>query len=265
VTRAFGHVALVHPVSARTFAIGDIHGDLGALETLLGRLPEFGQDDTVVFLGDYVDRGPDSKAVVSRVRELERTCVAKVVALRGNHEDLWVECFTQPNMGFLLPRPNGCAETFRSFTGGPVLREGDEPSTEELARLFDVASWFPNDVVEWMGALPTWFENDHAIFVHAGLDGEGTEWKHPSAGRAKPLMWMREPDFYQGYHGKRVVFGHTKVTDLPLDHLGRIARIFDDPRDVWTRADLVGIDTGCGKGGFLSAIELPAMRVYESR
>ena len=78
-------------------------------------------------------------------------------------------------------------------------------------------------------------------------------------------MWMREPDFYRGYRGKRLLFGHTLVTELPLDHVGPIAKLFDDPKDVWVRGDLIGLDTGCGKGGFLSAVELPRMKVYESR
>jgi serine/threonine protein phosphatase 1 len=78
-------------------------------------------------------------------------------------------------------------------------------------------------------------------------------------------MWGREPDFFANYRGKTVVFGHTPTADLPLDHVGPVGKLFDDPGDVWLRGNLVGIDTGCGKGGFLSAIELPAGRVYESR
>jgi serine/threonine protein phosphatase 1 len=249
----------------RTFAIGDIHGDLAALEALLARLPEQTADDTLVFLGDYVDRGPDSRGVVERVQRIARESPARVVALRGNHEDLWVGCIAQPNLGFLLPRGNGCAETYRSYAGLAPLAEDEEPSAAEITRMVDVAAWMPRDVIDWMSSLPVWFENDHAIFVHAGLDGEGTEWKHPRDGREKPLMWMREPDFYAGYAGKRLVFGHTRVEDLPLDHVGPIRRLFDDPKDVWVRGDLIGIDTGCGKGGFLSAIELPRMRVFESR
>jgi serine/threonine protein phosphatase 1 len=52
---------------------------------------------------------------------------------------------------------------------------------------------------------------------------------------------------------------------LPVDHLGFLASLFDDPYDVWKSGHLVGVDTGCGKGGFLSAIELPSGKVYESR
>jgi serine/threonine protein phosphatase 1 len=153
----------------------------------------------------------------------------------------------------------------RSYLDLPPLAPTDELSPEQIRQLVDVRSWLPESVIEWMKTLQTWYEDDHAIYVHAGLDGEGTEWKHPRDGREKPLLWMREPDFFKGYHGKMVVFGHTCTRDLPIDHIGPIRKLFDDPGDIWVRNDLVGIDTACGKGGFLSAIELPRMKVYESR
>jgi serine/threonine protein phosphatase 1 len=247
----------------RTFAIGDIHGDLGSLNTLLSRLPIIAADDTLVFLGDYVDRGPDSRGVVERVRALASQTPARVVALRGNHEDEWLEALAKPNPAFILPRGNGCFEMFRSFTGGPVPTREDSPTAEEFPILVEPRVWIPADVAAWMAALPFWYEDEHAIYVHAGLEGEGTVWKHPRESALKPLLWMREPDFYAGYRGKRIVFGHTPTNDLPLDHIPPGTP--DDPNDVWMRGDLVAIDTGCGKGGFLSAVELPSMTVYESR
>jgi serine/threonine protein phosphatase 1 len=250
---------------ARTFAIGDIHGDLAALERLLGRLPALRPQDSVVFLGDYVDRGPDSRGVIERVRRVQAEAPCRVVTLRGNHEDKWIECWDEPAPGFLLQRGNGCVEMYRDFVGKPPLAPGEEPETEDIVGLIEVRKWLPPETVEWMKGLPLWYEDDHAIYVHAGLDGEGEVWQHPSQGRPRPLMWMREPDFFRGYRGKRLLFGHTVVTDLPLDHVGPIGKLFDDPKDVWVRGDLVGLDTGCGKGGFLSAVELPRMKVYESR
>src|SRR5215213_6317702 len=67
----------------RTLAIGDIHGCLTALDTLLGFVQPK-PDDRLVFLGDYVDRGPDSKGVLDRVIELHKA--GRAVCLRGNHE-----------------------------------------------------------------------------------------------------------------------------------------------------------------------------------
>src|SRR4051812_25100021 len=259
---------MMRAMRARTFVIGDIHGDLASLERLLGRLPELGEGDTVVFLGDYVDRGPDSRGVVERVRRFQAEAPCKVVALRGNHEDKWIACYHHAEPGFMLPPGNGCAQMFRSFTGGAPLAPDESLSPEEFARFFETKAWIPADVAAWMESLPLFYEDEHAIYVHAGLDGEGTEWKHPSEGRPKQLLWMREPDFFANYQGKTVVFGHTVTHELPdvhVGHLGRVAKFFDDPNDVWVRGDLFGIDTGCGKGGFLSALELPRKKVYESR
>ena len=78
-------------MSARTVAIGDIHGDLVHLLALWDALPALDGDDTLVFLGDYVDRGPDSAGVVRWIRDvLPMLTDARVVCLRGNHEDAWV-------------------------------------------------------------------------------------------------------------------------------------------------------------------------------
>ena len=78
-------------MSARTVAIGDIHGDLVHLLALWDALPALDGDDTLVFLGDYVDRGPHSADVVRWIRDvLPMLTDARVVCLRGNHEDAWL-------------------------------------------------------------------------------------------------------------------------------------------------------------------------------
>ncbi|MBI5516608.1 MAG: serine/threonine protein phosphatase [Deltaproteobacteria bacterium] len=259
----------------RTFAIGDIHGDLQALEALLGKLPSLTPRDTVVFIGDYVDRGPDGKGVIERVRRFVKDSPCPTITLRGNHEDLWLGCVQAPNLGFLLQRGNGAMETFRSFTGGERLRDDQTLEAEEMGRFLDVKGWFPEDVRAWMDALPLWHEDEHALYVHAGLEedeegagkdpGREPRWKHPRDSRPKVLMWMREPEFFKRYKGKRVVFGHTPVSDLPRAPRGLLSRLFHPLGEVWSHGDLLGIDTACGKGGHLSALELPAVRVHESR
>jgi len=244
----------------RTFAIGDVHGDSAGLDRLLARLPALTPDDTLVFLGDYVDRGPDGLGVVARVRALAAGGTpARVVTLRGNHEDKWIECWSEPDAVFLLSLQNGCAATFRSFSGGAALQPEERLSREEIARYVEVPSWFPRDLRTWMETLPFWHEDEHAIYVHAGLEGEGTVWKHPRESSTRAMLWMREPDFYSGYQDKRLVFGHTIVDELP-------GAPPPERRAIWRRdPHLIGIDTGAGKDGWLSAIELPALRAYDSR
>src|SRR5579884_2716074 len=77
--------------SAVTYAIGDIHGEVTLLRRLLALLP-FREEDTLVFLGDYLDRGEDSVATILALRELKRSH-PKCIFLRGNHEDAWLACW----------------------------------------------------------------------------------------------------------------------------------------------------------------------------
>ncbi len=222
--------------------------------------------DTIVFLGDYVDRGPQSQAVIERVRQLQAASPARIVALRGNHEDASLSRYQQPDPRILLQARNGCANTYRSFQGGAPLEDEESlwPDSAEEHHFLDVAAWLPRDIVEWMASLPLWFENDHGIFVHAGLErtAHGDGWKHPSQSRREDLLWMRRRDFFLGYEGKRLVFGHTTIDDLPVEGISFGA---DFEETIWRRGPLIGLDTACGKGGFLSAIELPSGKVYDSR
>lgn len=244
----------------RTFAIGDIHGELAHLERLLTRLPTLHSDDTLVFLGDYLDRGPDSKRVIERVSTLYQHVPAKVVTLSGNHEEAWLRSLKHPEPGFLLRPENGCFQTLRALTDCASASE-----MEQAAMLLQPTKWFPTWIHDWMDSLPLYYEDEHAIYVHAGLDGEGETWLHPKDGRKRNLLWCREPDFYRGYKGKRLCFGHTLTKELPVDHLSWFGKILDDPSDVWMRGDLIGLDTACGKNGYLSAIELPSGRIFASR
>jgi serine/threonine protein phosphatase 1 len=153
---------------------------------------------------------------------------------------------------------NGCAATFRSFTGGAVLGEDETVEIDEYPRLLDVPAWFPRDVFVWMKEqLELFYEDEHAIYVHAGLERDGDSgWKLPSDSDPQSILWMRDPSFYKTYKGKRLIFGHNPVSELPVE---------DSTGGAWVHGDLVGLDTGSGKGGFLSALELPAMKLYESR
>jgi calcineurin-like phosphoesterase family protein len=249
-------------MASRTFAIGDIHGDLAALKTLFDRLPTFADGDTVVFLGDYIDRGPDSAGVVAWVRDFIAATPAKVVALRGNHEDAWLQVIERGWPEFILPRGNGCLESYRSFRGEPVPDDDEVPTYDELEGMFEGA-FFPQPVVGWMNELPFFYEDDHAIYVHAGIKRVAGRFPHPSEVEPpRALLWLRDRDFFENYRGKLVVFGHTTTRTLPNELSTHTP---DDPTDLWAGPACVGLDTACGKGGFLTAFELPEHRVYESR
>lgn len=247
----------------RTFAVGDIHGDLVALRTALAKLPPLDENDTLVFLGDYLDRGYQSRQVIELVRtELPKTTKAKIVALRGNHEDGWIRVKNGGWPEFVIPINNGCLATLRSYEDA-LYFEGDVPSPREMKRMQD-ASFFPRDVIEWMQGLPHYYEDEHALYVHAGLveASDGT-FQHPKTMADMTLvLWVRTMKFFKDYRGKQVVCGHTSTDHLPPE-LSSFTP--EDPLDMWVGENVKVIDTGCGKGGFLTILELPAVRVYESR
>jgi serine/threonine protein phosphatase 1 len=159
-----------------------------------------------------------------------------------------------------MPERNGCIEMMRSYVDTSGMTQ-----EQQYALLMEPARWLPAEDVAWFKSLPVWYEDEHAIYVHAGLDGKNGAWKHPNQGREVAMLWTRNSDFWVQYEGKTLCFGHTPVEVLPNDHLNWLQQIFDRKDDVWKRGALLGIDTGCGKGGFLSAVELPRRKVYESR
>jgi len=250
-------------MAKRTFAVGDIHGDCDALKTALAKLPMLTEEDTIVFLGDYLDRGFQSRQVIDHVRvELPKRTRAKIVALRGNHEDGWLRVKHGGWPEFVIPIGNGCLATMRSYDE-KIFFEGDVPTVAEMKRMQD-ASFFPKDVLDWMLTLPHYYEDEHAIYVHAGLvEGEDGTFRHPSD-MADPtlLLWVRTMKFFKEYRGKRIVCGHTSTDHLPPE-LSKYTP--EDPLDMWMGENVLAIDTGCGKGGFLTIVELPSLTVYESR
>lgn len=250
-------------MAGRTFAIGDIHGELDHLYTLLSSFPDLDAQDTLVFLGDYVDRGPRVAQLVEYLRRfLPNECPAQIIMLRGNHEDAWLKVLAEGWPGFVLPIKNGCLATMRSFTGGPHPQP-DEALGKDEAKMLLSGSFFPEDVVAWMKSLPYFYEDQHAIYVHAGLPKRDGTYPHPSELDDKTaLLWIRTLEFFRDYRGKRVVVGHTTTDTLPQE-LSKYTP--EDPSDLWAGEAVLAIDTGCGQGGFLSAVELPALRVYESR
>lgn len=172
-----------------TFAIGDIHGCLGPLKNLLaiieGSRPDGG---TVVFLGDYVDRGPDSKGVVDLIIAGPQKKGWTWISLKGNHEDMMVGAY-DGEYELVWWLGNGGTETLASYGGGLSA----EP-------------------IEWMRSLPLKHEDANRIYVHAGLD----ETVPLSEQTEQTMLWSRRPPHFSGdYWGKHLVHGHTPGHDHP--------------------------------------------------
>jgi serine/threonine protein phosphatase 1 len=248
---------------ARSFIFGDIHGDIAALERTLALLPPLQAADTLVFLGDYLDRGPASARVIERVMSLPEHTPARVIALRGNHEDAWLRVLDEGWDNFVTTRKNGTLATLRSFIGGDVPDPDETPTNHELGAMSN-ASFFPSRVTAWLRSLPYWHENEHGIYVHGALPARADgSFPHPAEVEPQEtLAWCNDPSFFRKYTGKPVVVGHTSTRHLPR---GLSEHTPGDSTDMFRRGGVFGLDTGSGSGGFLTALELPAARVYESR
>lgn len=181
----------------RSYAIGDIHGMLGLLQEALGwiRRDAGPEPSRVVFLGDYVDRGPSSRQV------LERLIAGpppgqEWICLRGNHEQMMVDALANPRDDGRLWLDNGGAETMRGYT---VAGHVDEA---ELARH-----------AAWAGALPYRFEDEHRHYVHAGFrPGLAVERQVP-----EDMLWIRGLFHHSSFDfGKPVIHGHTPVRDVEI-------------------------------------------------
>jgi len=176
-----------------TYAIGDIHGRHDLLRRLLEEIygHASGRPHRLVFLGDYIDRGPDSAAVVADVRRLQAEASGRVVALMGNHEAMLLAAVRHPKSAGMQWLANGGLATLASYD---AAAPGDIPA----------------DVVAWMATLPTSYEDEWRYFVHAGV----MPGRPLSAQSEMDKIWIREPFLYNEYDfGKHVVHGHTPVRD----------------------------------------------------
>lgn len=224
----------------RTFAIGDIHGQAGLLQALLEQLrPRAAPGDTLLFIGDYVDRGPESRRVVDLVLA-ERTGAwdGPVVALKGNHEVMMLDAMAaRPRLERGLWLVNGGRTTLHSYFGARAPR--------------DWGAALPGLHVRFLESLENWHEDENGIYVHAGLlPGEP-----PADADEETLCWVREEFIDSDYDwGKVVVFGHTPQFEPPDGPVRDHSALRWRPL---VRPEKIGIDTGAAYGGPLTAVILP--------
>jgi serine/threonine protein phosphatase 1 len=227
------------------FAIGDIHGHSDLMDRLLARLPLL-DDDTLVFLGDYVDRGPDSRGVVERLIRLKQQRGDRCVCLLGNHEDMMLDHWRQTRGRYAIP-----SDLILNLLSVYDYGEGFWLTVGGDATLASYSQGIPEEHVAFLAGLPLLYETADYIFVHAGL--------HPRGGTPRGQVLWGAPGFWSdldpltGQHlrgarrtfAKTVVVGHTP---------------FERPVVL---PDVIGIDTDCGSGGPLTAVQLPEMEFYQ--
>lgn len=204
-------------------AIGDIHGCAKSLDGLLDRL-DLSADNTLVFVGDYIDRGPNSKGVIDRLLKLRTT--HDCIFLRGNHERFMLDYLNEGALN--LWSMNGGVATIQSYQSNSAT------STE-----------FPSEHVEFVRNTELYYETDEYFFVHGGLKPQFTIAENLERFGEDMFLWERNHlDADTVAWEKTVVCGHTPRPD-PIN-----------------RERLIMIDTGCVYDmhpglGRLTAVRLP--------
>lgn len=243
-------------------AIGDIHGQHTMLQALLVRLKglPLTEEDTLVFLGDYVDRGENAREVIDTLLKW-RECYPKTVFLRGNHEQLLLDAadaVAACSAGIdnahsadltLMWLQNGGSDTLLSYavpgfqrwyeTVDPaLLRIPAAPLADFKASFACWLSQIPETHWQFLRATQMEYVTERYHFVHAGLLTPGDV--HEAEGwTIDPRLWIREPFLSSrtDFQGRIVVFGHTpQKLGRPLLHRNKI-----------------GLDTGAVFGGPLTA------------
>ena len=233
----------------KTFIVGDIHGRCAQLLNLLDMLPRDPETDMLIFLGDLIDRGADAPGCVAHIMEMCRENPERVICLRGNHEQMLLDFLSGQSNLWLTPVVGG-ERTFEQYTGRSVRVDSEQDLTE-MRRLLEQR--LPAEHVAFMEQLPYYYEDEFAIYVHAGLD----DGKHPSESSEMSLLWMRDMDFYKNYRGKPCVFGHTPTPLLPLR--GRLGR-----HGIYISHSAIGLDTGYNHQSPLSCLSLPDFGLYQT-
>jgi calcineurin-like phosphoesterase family protein len=217
----------------RTYVIGDIHGCLDELLCLVEALP-LEPSDRLIFLGDYVDRGPNSKEVVSYLIHRQATSSEEMIFLKGNHEDMFLSFLGLPGEYGDMFLYNGGASTLASYGASPQGRSRE-----------DILASIPRSHLKFFDELKNYYITGHFFCVHAGIHPD----KPLDAQQERELFWIRD-EFILNKHDLpyTVLFGHTPQEKV-LFHLPY----------------KIGLDTGLVYGNELSCLELTQKKLFQIR
>ncbi|MBT2762391.1 metallophosphoesterase family protein [Paenibacillus sp. ISL-20] len=234
---------------SRTLVISDIHGCDQELIALLKDAEFDSSKDQLILLGDYVDRGLRSKEAVSLVQNLVQH--EHAIALQGNHDHRFVNVVAGLATSEEIAKfwDKGGVQTFASYCGDVVAG-----SEEELVNCSSRIRTTYSEHIRFLKDLPMYYEDEHFIYVHAGLNPSYDEWKLQSP---RDFLYIRE-EFYMvdKDRGKTVIFGHTKTVDL------------HGSPEVWYGPGKIGIDGGCAFGYQLNGLEImdgQVNRIYRQK
>jgi len=225
------------PKGTRVYAIGDVHGCLDELDQLLDLIKDDlettpTEKPVIVFLGDYVDRGPDSAGVIKRLMKLQKK-QANVICLKGNHEDKFLDFLANPRplaSGFFA---YGGMETSQSF--GIKKRPLSDP-LKNAAQIRDLLmDSISKKQLKFLRALQTSVSIGDYFFCHAGIKPDIKLNKQDEY----DLLWIRQEFLsWPKLHKKIIVHGHTPQAEPEV------------------LANRINVDTKCYATGVLSCVVL---------
>lgn len=201
-----------------TYAIPDLHGCWAELQSALTKIDLSDPSTQLVFLGDYVDRGPDSAGVLTAVKHLCDAHPDQVVALAGNHEMWlldWIDGDDNDSTWLLADTD---LVTVRSFLPAEIIEQavaelaGGTIGTVNATIKREISARH-GDLIAWLRQLPLYYETSTHIYVHAGVDEEaGPTWKAVTPDEV--LTEKFPPSLGPTSVGKIIVAGHTGVGPL---------------------------------------------------
>jgi serine/threonine protein phosphatase 1 len=233
------------PSGRRIYAVGDIHGRADLLSDLFKRIDDDLRtrpiaDSIQIFLGDYIDRGPNSRQVIELLIAREQRC--DVLFLKGNHEDYALQFLSDPT---LLPEWQNIGGFNTLLSYGVMTRDRDDPKSQHKVWIA-LRQAMPNSHCRFIQGLALSFTCGDFFFVHAGAR-PGIPLQRQSQ---RDLLWIRD-DFllYEGDFGMIVVHGHTPMYKPDI------------------RSNRINIDTGAYATGRLTCLVLEgdSMRFLEGR
>lgn len=237
----------------KTFAISDIHGCYDELMSLYKQLPIDPEKDRMVFCGDHIDRGSQSRQVVQQLMDWKKKYPHWVV-LYGNHEDLMLDALMYGGRrynSFDLWFNQGGKQTYYSYLPKDLTRYERAISS--------VKDTILKEHLEFLAALPRWFEDEKYIYVHGGLKPG----KAPEETDSDDIIWIRDEFIFSEYDwGKKVIFGHS--VDADGEYMGKQNGGKMIPFEPIVLPNKIGIDTAiCPPSKRkLTAVELPTEKFY---
>ncbi|MEI7982765.1 MAG: metallophosphoesterase [Bacteroidota bacterium] len=229
---------------SKRWVIPDVHGYVNTVRSLVSELIKPMRSDELYFLGDYVDRGPDSKGVIDFIRSLESDNY-NVTALKGNHEDFMVELYDA-----MKTSKNSWWHKFGNKKYKSWSEIGGKPTLQSFNahHILDISP----EYIEWMRNLVYYIELDDFVLVHAGLNFKNDD---PFEDK-RAMLWLRDyPIIPEKIGGRRIIHGHVPV-NMELITLAIRNRIYK----------FIDIDNGpylTGREGFgnMVALELNSMEM----